>query len=287
MKALITSITMVMLMVSVNAHASGQTKLMSIRAAEESAKRALLESLVGIRVASTAEVVDVVAKSFTIDSSVAGSIKGVVFDDPIYDPNTQIARVRARVDAGEVKLITGETIDYAGRPFTRIGFGTAVRESAGMLQAMRAAELDAFRQLVEYFYGLTIQGKTSVKDYVLQSDTLKSRFTALVYGANMDEEDPYGFDDGTAYVKLKLTVGDVEDVLGAKIEYTNTTLTVQGWGAERSEKVEDIRFGYKTQQVRHAEVQEKSLGIPVKNRASTVAAPMPVIPATGGGARID
>ncbi len=261
-----------LLQLSAEVYAQGQAKLMSVRAAEEAARRALAESLVGINMASQAEINDMVAGQFEVTADVQARIKEVRFIDSRFDEGKNIAMVKAEVDGTLVKNITGEMVDLGNRKFSRVGFGTSSPESAKALQSLRAAEIDAYRQLAEYFGGVNIVGKTKVKNYILESDSIKATFAAAIFGANLAEDDPYGFEDGTAYMRLTLTVGDVEDVMGQKLEYNEKTVTVKGWGAERDDTV--ISTGGQTMSVvkrsyAPAETKNASLDIPV-NKAKAV-----------------
>jgi hypothetical protein len=252
---------------STTASAQGQQRLLSMRAAEEAARRALAESVTGLSMKSTAEVTDMIAGRFRIDSDVAARIRGVQFTERSYDAARDIARVTASIDVGEVENILGETINFGSRTFSRVGFGTSTPESAPMLQALRAAELDAYRQLAEYFGGLEVEGKTSVRDYVLLSDNVKARFAAAIYGANMPKEDPYGFEDGTAYMNLYLIVGDVQTMMGERIIYDDHMKQVTGWGAARAERTQAAPAPAREPDVEHrrtvsthAPVQQVDLG---------------------------
>lgn len=53
------------------------------------------------------------------------------------------------------------------------------------LMAMRAARLDAYRNLAELLYGVRISGNTSVAMFVTQSDSLRSYVDATIHGARM------------------------------------------------------------------------------------------------------
>lgn len=268
---------------STSAFAQGQKKLMSVRAAEEAARRALVESITGLNMTSSAEVKDMVAGGFTVNADVDAAITRVEFVESTYDPEKDIAMVKAAINAATLTVVTDKKVDLGNRRFARIGFGTSTPASAPALQALRAAEIDAYRQLAEYFSGIKIVGKTTVKDYVLESDSIKATFGAALYGANLAAEDPFGFQDDTAYMKLTLTVGDVEDILGQKFEQVpTTTATVTGWGAIRSNDGTQAPGNTPppTRTYTPAVTQTGTLNIPVQ---SATPPPPPAPPAPFGG----
>lgn len=51
------------------------------------------------------------------------------------------------------------------------------------LMAKRAAQVDGYRQLAEAIEGVHVDSETSVKDFVTESDVIKTKVTALVKGA--------------------------------------------------------------------------------------------------------
>jgi len=51
------------------------------------------------------------------------------------------------------------------------------------LMAKRAAQVDGYRQLAEAIEGVHVDSETSVKDFVTESDVIKTRVQALVKGA--------------------------------------------------------------------------------------------------------
>ncbi len=53
------------------------------------------------------------------------------------------------------------------------------------LKAMRAAELDGKRKLVERIYGTLIVGNTTVRDFALESDEINARCRAFIQGATV------------------------------------------------------------------------------------------------------
>jgi hypothetical protein len=97
------------------------------------------------------------------------------------------------------------------------------------LMAKRAAKVDALRNLLETVYGVRIDSKTTVKDFVTQSDVIKAKLNSVIQGAR--EVDYVERPDGTAEVTVEVTLGRVEDVLGRRIYYDAQTFSATGSGA--------------------------------------------------------
>jgi len=71
------------------------------------------------------------------------------------------------------------------------------------LMARRAAELDAYRQLLERILGLQVQVETRVQDYVTADDRILARASGLLWGAQV--RDVRYHNDGTVAVLMQLT----------------------------------------------------------------------------------
>ena len=82
------------------------------------------------------------------------------------------------------------------------------KKAQNKLLAYRAARADAIRKLAERIQGLRITSETTVKDFVTQSDTIKTGVYAFLSG--MKEVDkPQYMEDGTCSVTLEVALGDV------------------------------------------------------------------------------
>ena len=88
------------------------------------------------------------------------------------------------------------------------------------LQALRASKLDAYRALAERVYGLSISGKTVVKDFMLQEDSFAVALNSHVRGArvvSVNEKKGVGFE---TVLELMLP-GDFNDCLNKVNAYKN------------------------------------------------------------------
>lgn len=97
------------------------------------------------------------------------------------------------------------------------------------LMTKRAAKADALRNLAEEIYGLRLDSRTTVRDFVTQSDVIRTGLDTLIRGAK--EIDYVERPDGTAEVTVEITLGQVEDILGRRLFYDQQTFTATGYGA--------------------------------------------------------
>jgi hypothetical protein len=79
------------------------------------------------------------------------------------------------------------------------------------LLAKRAAEADAYRNLAEAVYGLQINSRTYVHDFVAESDDIRTEVDTVVKGIRLG--DPIWYEDGSCEVPAEVTVAKVIDTL--------------------------------------------------------------------------
>ncbi len=79
------------------------------------------------------------------------------------------------------------------------------------LLAKRAAEADAYRKLAETVYGLRINERTVVQDFVTESDDIRGEVDTFIKGIRLGE--PVYFEDGSCEVPAEVTVAKVVDTL--------------------------------------------------------------------------
>jgi hypothetical protein len=119
------------------------------------------------------------------------------------------------------------------------------------LMALRAARVDALRQLGEIVNGVKVDSETVVKDFVTESDTIRTQMSALIKGAQQAGEPRY-LSDGSVEIDLVLPMygqGNVADIIQpqkaktppkeTKVEpvevseaYTGVIIDCQGLGAQ-------------------------------------------------------
>jgi len=251
-------LSLLVITITEQATAQGNKKLMSVNAAKTDAQRAILESIVGLKVKSESVVRDMIAERFTVDSKASGVVKDIEFTDIVYDPDKDIAKAVARIKVGSVINVIGRQINYKDAVIERVGFGTATPANAPPLQAMRAAQINAYQQLAEKVVGLQIDSKTTVENYVLQNDDLKATVLAAIWGAQVVS---FEWDaSGDATVKMSLKANYVRDVMGQVFKGEQPEIIAEGMGTSK-DNFSDVQNGQTTG---NTKIREGSLSVPVE-----------------------
>lgn len=81
----------------------------------------------------------------------------------------------------------------------------AINAAQARLMAERAAKVDGYRNLLEQTYGLQVIGSTTVRDFVTQSDTVRTQLDAFIRGAKVT--DTRILDDGSVETDMEITLG--------------------------------------------------------------------------------
>jgi hypothetical protein len=102
-------------------------------------------------------------------------------------------------------------------------------ESQAKLMARRAAIEDGYRQIAEIVYGIRLDSRTTVRDFVTQEDVINSRVRGVIMAARVmgTEYDP----DGMCKVKMEVRVRELQKALGRKFAYPSDRIRVVGTGA--------------------------------------------------------
>ncbi len=211
---------------------AGNKKIMTVRAAKVLAERGIVESIYGLKIRSTESVEDMIAAGFQgkTESKTKAEIRGIKISEVVYDRDRDIAKATATITLNKFTGIDGNELDFHGKTFTRVGFATSTPAMAGPLQALRAAELDAYKQLAKRIVGFTLESQTTVENYIMKSDLVKSKVLATIYLARVTD---YGWDDaGDAYVKMAIDTDEVSEILGQKIVDVDKIIEVEGQGAQ-------------------------------------------------------
>ncbi len=211
-----------------------QQRLMAKRAAKVDALRNLGETIYGVQINSQTKVRDFITESDTIRAKLATVIQGAREVDYVERPDGT-AEVTVEITLGRVEDILGRRLLYDQQVFTAVGYGAPSGEPARgyapapaapmndvirakgngvepndpsmsppekALMGKRAAKLDALRNLLEQVYGVTLKSKTTVRDFVTQSDDMKAKVNAFVRGARVVSERSLG--DGSYEVEVEL-----------------------------------------------------------------------------------
>jgi hypothetical protein len=81
----------------------------------------------------------------------------------------------------------------------------AVNPPQARLMALRAAKVEAMRNLLEQAHGVSIISDTRIQDFVTKSDMIKARVDAFIKGAWVSEERELA--DGTMEVDMEIALG--------------------------------------------------------------------------------
>ena len=89
--------------------------------------------------------------------------------------------------------------------------GDPVTDAQNKLLAKRAAEADCYRKLAETVYGVKLNSNTYVRDFVTESDEIRTSVNTFVKGIRLGP--PRYYDDGTCEVDAEVTVAKLVTTL--------------------------------------------------------------------------
>jgi len=99
-------------------------------------------------------------------------------------------------------LPSKETHDIVAVGFASITAQAGSDPAQRRLQAVRAAKMDAYRNLAEQLFGLELAGETAVAEGRVGGDALRTRFTGTISGAEVVSLEPLGNDSYQATIRL-------------------------------------------------------------------------------------
>jgi hypothetical protein len=215
-------------------------KLNSINCAKVLAQRNIVETVYGIKLKFTEEVNNILDGAFqgsTETKTGKRAIKGIEFEPAKYDPKRDIAQVTATLKLKRIAdIVDREKFNIDKNPdkeIKRVAFATSTPASAQKISALRAAEIDAYKNLYKKIGGFTLESNTKVENFVLKSDHVKASVIGALMGAEF-----VGFSwegegkDAIAIVKIKLNVKELSEMLGQKIiDFDREVLEAEGHAA--------------------------------------------------------
>lgn len=227
---------------------SGQQRLAAKRVAEVDADRLLTERIYGLRINANTLVLDLALASDEVQGAVEHEIKGIRTKEEAYTDDLTVDVVR-EVTLREVIETLKRTVRRTKKPlgvkeeeltsisqYTKdtvlgvMGNG-AIPDTKGhrMIQAKRAAEMDAYRKLAERVVGIRLSADTRVSELVLASDEIATHLAACLKGAKTT--DIVYNDDGTCDVTMRLIIREViETVKSAAERYQKgSKITEEAW----------------------------------------------------------
>ncbi len=219
---------------------AAQKKLNSINCARILAQRNIVETVYGVKLRFIEEVANMSEGSFlgtTETKTGERSIRGIDFSEK-YDPKTDIAQVTATLKLSRIaELVDKDKFNLDKFPnleIKRVAFATSTPENAGKLAALRAAEIEAYKNLYKQIGGFTLESNTKVKNFALSSDKVKAQVVGAIMGA---EYVGFAWDgkgaDAIATVKLKLNLKRLSELLGQKIiDYDKDEIEAEGQASQ-------------------------------------------------------
>ncbi len=214
---------------------SGNKRMMSVRAAKVLAQRGLLETVYGLKLRASESVEDMVAASYmgSSETKTVGQIKGIYFEEVVYKAESDIAKVTAAVKMDSITNVDGNIVKLGNKVYRRTAYATSTPGMTGAVGALRAAELDAYTQLIKRIVGFKLESRSSMENYLLKSDLVKTKILATLYLAEVVE---YGWEkNGDAFVKMQVNVGEVSDVMGDTVVGEGDVVEVIGQGAQEDD----------------------------------------------------
>lgn len=225
-----------------------QERAMAVRAARMDAMRQLGEAIKGVRITSSTTVNNFVTESDQINASYQGFIQGaqqvgdprllpdgtcevtlsIAIDQVILGLQTvwyqhsdsrtvtspeQFEQIRGQYEPNKVFTATGSGAMKTSPPPAPTGENIWLRVSPrGKLMALRAAKMDAYRNMAETLQGVKIDSETKVKDFVTESDIITGSFNGFVQGVEFVGEPKY-LPEGVVEVTAQVDLGKLSQFL--------------------------------------------------------------------------
>ena len=130
---------------------------------------------------------------------------GLVNSNPQYtaDQNTAAAslvEVQKSVERLPVKVVEIPTITGVG--FSAVSIQPGKNLNQNRIMAIKAARLDALRQLTEQIHGIQLTGTTKIAEAIVQSDTLRADIQGVILGARTVKIEPSSSDTYEVVVEI-------------------------------------------------------------------------------------
>ena len=115
----------------------------------------------------------------------------------------------------------------------RVAFASSDPKNARKIAALRAAELDAYKNLYKLLCGFKLESGTRVENSVLKSDKVRSSVIGAVVGAEVVGYSWEGNGDNMiALINLRMNIKELCEMLGQKVvNFDKDIVTVTGRGA--------------------------------------------------------
>jgi hypothetical protein len=105
-----------------------------------------------------------------------------------------------------VEKVNQGSVNWSAGYIEAVGIGAPADKSVGKInerpKALRAAKVDAYRNLLEITKGVRVDSATTVKDFMVESDVISTQVEGLVKGAVA--VDQQYMSDGTVEVRVRM-----------------------------------------------------------------------------------
>ena len=218
-------------------------KLNSIQCAKVLAERNIVETVYGVKLRFSEEVSNLLEGTFLGDVETKTgkrTIKGIDFEEPVkYDAVNDIAQATAILKLSNIADIVDKEFNidkFPDKVIKRTAFATSTPETARKISAIRAAEIDAYKNLYKKIGGFTLESNTKIENFILKSDNVKASVIGALMGADFIGWNWEGKGaDATATVKLRVNVKELNEMLGEKIlNYDKEFVEAEGQGAQKT-----------------------------------------------------
>jgi hypothetical protein len=115
-----------------------------------------------------------------------------------------------------VEKVNQGSVNWSAGYIEAVGIGAPPDKSVGKINArpmaLRAAKVDAYRNLLEITKGVRVDSATTVKDFAVESDVINTQVEGLVKGAVV--VDPQYMSDGTVEVRVRMPLyGNLSQII--------------------------------------------------------------------------
>lgn len=130
---------------------------------------------------------------------------------------TGVGICQDKISASEwVEKIGQGAVNWSGGYIEALGIGAPADKSIGKANArpmaLRAAKIDAYRNLLEITKGVQVDSTTTIRDFTVESDVINTQVDGLVKGAVVVNQEYMS--DGTVEVRVRMPLyGNLSQVM--------------------------------------------------------------------------
>lgn len=112
------------------------------------------------------------------------------------------------------------TVNWSGGYIEAVGIGAPPQRYIGTPQArpnaLRAAQVDAYRNMLEVLNGVRVDSATTIRDFTVESDVINTQVQGMVRGAKVVKQEYLS--DGTVEVTVQMPLGgNIADLMISRL----------------------------------------------------------------------